>query len=216
MATAAAPPRTAKGRATRARLVGCAREVAIANQGHIEVAWVAEAAGVVPSLVNRYFGSRAGLLSALVEDFFDRLRAEVLDPYLDEEGPWAEQERLRLERGVRFHYADPLALVVYTGLSREPEVARTENERIDQVVRHAAGNIRRAQKRGELPRGIDPELAGAAMFGAMQRVMVAALRRRRRPSVERVVELLWRQVAAAVELAPDFDPAAKRAKGGAR
>jgi AcrR family transcriptional regulator len=198
----AAEPTTPKGLATRGRLLGCARDVAIANDGHLEVAWVAEEAGVVPSLVNRYFGSRAGLVSALIDDFFQRLRAEVLDLDLDDQGEWAHHEHVRLEKGVRFHYTDPAAVVVYTRLSREPEVAATENRHIDMVVKHAAANIRRGQARGELPATVDPELAGAAMFGAMQRVMVAALARKRRPRPERVVEVLWRQVAAAVEIDP--------------
>lgn len=197
-----APPKTQKGRATRERLLACARDIAIANDGHVEIAWVAEAAGVVPSLVNRYFGSRSGLISALLDDFFGRLRAEVLDLNLDDRGTWAQHERIRLERGVHFHYTDPAAVVIYTRLSREPEVALTENRHIDRVVKRAAANIRRGQQRGELPSSIDPELAGAAMFGAMQRVMVTALGRTPRPRPDRVVEILWRQIAAAVEIEP--------------
>jgi AcrR family transcriptional regulator len=200
--TTIAPPRTQKGRATRERLLACARDIATANDGHVETAWVAEAAGVVPSLVNRYFGSRAGLISALLDDFFGRLRAEVLDLNLDDQGTWAQHERIRLEKGVHFHYTDPAAVVIYTRLSREPEVALTENRHIDRVVKHAAANIRRGQKRGELPSSIDPELAGAAMFGAMQRVMVTALGRTPRPRPDRVVEILWRQIAAAVDINP--------------
>jgi AcrR family transcriptional regulator len=200
--TTAAVPRTQKGRATRERLLACARDIAIANDGHIEIAWVADAAGVVPSLVNRYFGSRAGLVSALLDDFFERLRAEVLDLDLNDQGTWAQHERIRLEKGVHFHYTDPAAVVTYTRLSREPEVAVTENRHIEMVVKHAAANIRRSQKRGELPSSVDPELAGAAMFGAMQRVMVTALGRTPRPRPDSVIDILWRQIAAAVQIKP--------------
>ena len=200
---ATAEPRTQKGRATRERLLARARDIAVANDGHIEIAWVAEAAGVVPSLVNRYFGSRAGLVSALLDDFYHRLRVEVLDLDLDDLGTWVQHERVRLERGVHFHYTDPVAVIIYTRLSREPEVALTENRHIDSVVKHAAASIRRGQKRGELPSSVDPELAGAAMFGAMQRVMVTALGRTPRPRPDRIVNILWRQVAAAVEIDPD-------------
>jgi AcrR family transcriptional regulator len=206
--TIAAVPRTQKGRATRERLLACTRDIAIANDGHIEIAWVAEAAGVVPSLVNRYFGSRAGLVSALLDDFFDRLRSEVLDLDLDDHGTWAQHERIRLEKGVHFHYTDSAAVVTYTRLSREPEVAVAENRHIEMVVKDAAANIRRGQKRGELPSFIDPELAGAAMFGAMQRVMITALGRTPRPQPDRVIDLLWQQVAAAVQLKgyPEIPP----------
>jgi AcrR family transcriptional regulator len=195
-------PRTQKGRATRERLLASARDIAIANDGHLEIAWVAEAAGVVPSLVNRYFGSRAGLVSALLDDFFHRLRTEVMDLDLDDLGMWAQHERIRLEKGVHFHYTDPAAVVIYTGLSREPEVALTENRHIERVIKQAAANIRRGQERGELPSSVDAELAGAAMFGAMQRVMVTALGRTPRPRPDRVVAVLWRQIAAAVEIDP--------------
>jgi AcrR family transcriptional regulator len=197
-----AEPRTQKGRATRERLIACAREIAIANDGHIEIAWVADAAGVVPSLVNRYFGSLAGLVSALLDDFYDRLHAEVLDLDLDDQGTWVQHERLRLEKGVHFHYTDPAAVIIYTCLSRNPQVALTENRHIDRVVTSAAASIRRGQKRGELPSSVDPEMAGAAMFGAMQRVMVTALGRSPRPRPDRIVEVLWRQIAAAVDIDP--------------
>lgn len=165
----------------------------------------------MPSLVNRYFGSRAGLVSALLDDFFDRLHVEVLDLDLDDLGTWVQHERIRLEKGVHFHLTDPVAVVIYTRLSREPEVALTENRHIDSVVKHAAANIRRGQKRGELPSSIDPELAGAAMFGSMQRVMVTALGRTPRPRPDRIVEVLWRQIAAAVEIDSDAEmPTPKR------
>ena len=59
--------------------------------------------------------------------------------------------------------------------------------------------------------GVDPALAGAAMFGAMRLVMVEALGRSPRPAPERVIEVLWRQVAAAVGLDTRIAPrAAKR------
>jgi hypothetical protein len=142
------------------------------------------------------------LVSALIDDFFERLRAEVLGVNLEVQGGWAHHERLRLEKGVRFHYAHPAAVVIYTRLSREPEVAATENRHIATIIKHAAANIRRGQRRGELPTSVDPELAGAAMFGAMQRVMVAALARTPRPRRDRIIEILWRQIAAAVEIEP--------------
>jgi hypothetical protein len=135
--------------------------------------------------------------------YFDRFHAEVLDLDLDREGDWAHHERLRLEAGVRFHYREPFAVVVYGALARDPEVARREAERIAAVVERAARSIRKGQKAGELPAGVDPGLAGAAMFGAMRLVMVEALTRAKRPAPERVIEVLWRQVAASVRIDPE-------------
>lgn len=207
-------PATPKGRATRQRLLDVARRLALSTKGDVELAKVADAAGVVPSLVHRYFGSKTGLVSALVDDFFDRFHAEVLDAQLDARGDWAEHERIRLERGVRFHYAEPFAAVIYGSLARDPEAARKEAVRIAFVVERAARSIRRGQRRGELPIGIDPGLAGAAMFGAMRLVMVEALTRSPRPPAERVVEVLWRQIAASVGI--DAGARAARNRGRTR
>ena len=193
-------PATPKGRATRRRLLDVARRVALASDGDVELAKVAQAAGVVPSLVHRYFGSKAGLVTALVDEYYDRMQAAVFDVNLDDRGTWAEHERIRLELGVRFHYAEPIAAVIYGPLAREPEVARKEMARKRFIAERAARSIRKAQRRGELPVGVDARLAGAAMFGAMRMVTVEALTRTPRPSPERVVELLWRQVAASVGL----------------
>jgi len=203
-------PITFKGHATRQRLLDAARERALASGGHFEVAEVAEAAGVVPSLVHRYFGSKSGLVAALVDDFFDRFHAAVLDLDLDREGDWAQHERLRLEAGVRFHYREPFAVVVYGALTRDPEIARHEADRIAAVLERAARSIRKGQKAGELPAGLDPGLAGAAMFGAMRHVMVEALTRKKRPAPERVIEVLWRQVAASVQIDPVTSLARKK------
>lgn len=91
-----------------------------------------------------------------------------------------------------FTIATRSQVVHYSSLARDPEVAATENRNIDTVIRHAAANIRRGQKRGELPGSVDPGLAGAAMFGAIQRVMVVALGRSPCPAPEQVTEVLWR------------------------
>lgn len=205
-----APPTTRKGQATRERLLAAACEVAIATRGHIEIAAVGAAAGVVPSLVHRYFGSKSGLVGALVDDFFDRFHRDALDLDLDQHGPWARHDYLRLEAGVRFHYREPFAPILYGPLARDPDVARREADRIAVVVARAARSIRRGQRNGELPVGVDPGLAGAAMFGAMRQVMVEALTRTVRPNPRRVVEVLWRQVAASVQIDPAAGLAGER------
>ncbi len=200
-------PVTPKGRATRARLIEAARTVALTSDGHIEVAAVAEEAGVAPSLVHKYFSSKAGLVCALVDDYFDRFHSRVFsqdtdDDSFDDQQTWAKRERARLEAGVRFHYHEPLAVVIYGQLVSEPEVTQLLAQHTTTIVSRAARSIRKAQKAGELPVGIDPGIAGAAMFGAMRQVMVEALTRSSRPSQKNIVETLWHQVAAAVRIDP--------------
>lgn len=193
-------PTTTKGKATRDKLLQAARTLAIESQGHVELAQVAKQCDVVAGVVHRYFGSKSGLISALVDDYYDRFHSQVLELYLNDTGDWAAHERLRLKLGVQFHYQEPLSAVLHGTFVRDPVVASKEAQRIDGVIDLTARGIIRAQKRGELAPDIDPELAGAAMFGAMQLIFAKALNREQRPTPKALEALLWRQVAASVNL----------------
>ena len=193
-------PTTAKGKATRDKLLQVARKLAIQENGHIELAQVAREADVVAGVVHRYFGSKSGLIVAMVDEYYDRFHREVMSLYLNDTGDWAVHERLRLKLGVKFHYEEPLSAVLHSRFARDPVVAVKEAERVDDVIALTARGIRRAQRRGELSRSIDPELAGAAMFGAMQLVLARVLSRPRRMAPKTLEALLWRQVAASVGL----------------
>lgn len=197
-------PTTVKGKSTRDKLLRVARKLAIEGNGHFELAQVAREAGVVAGVVHRYFGSKSGLTVAMVDDYYDRFHQEVMGLYLNDTGDWAVHERLRLKLGVQFHYNEPLSAVLHSRFVRDPVVAAKEAERIDGVIELTARGIRRSQRRGELSRSIDAELAGAAMFGAMQLVLSRALDRARRPSPKALETLLWRQVAASVGLGADL------------
>lgn len=197
MAVAAA---STKGQRTQLRLLDAAGAELLARNGHLEIGTVARAAGVAPSVVYHHFGSKAGLVGAVVQRYYARLGEEVLDVDLRPLGDWPTRERERIRRGVRFQYAEPLAPIVYGSLSRDPAVTAIEARGIQAVVKESARNIGAAQRTGDLPRGVDPALAAAGIFGAMRQLLVEALSRRRRPSQRAVVEQLWRITAAAVSI----------------
>ena len=189
---------SSRAEGTRQRLLAVAEQELIASGGHLELTSVAREAGVVPSVASHHFGSRSGLIAAVVNGFFDRLHAEVLDLDLRATGTWFEREHERVRRGVRFHMTDPLAPAISGSLSRDPAVAAVELRRIEQVVAESARNIAAAQRTGELPKGPDPQLAAAAIFGAGRQVTLTALTADPRPAQRTVVELLWRLTVAAV------------------
>ena len=193
---------TGRGAASRARLLSAAGEELVARDGHLEVASVAARAGTSVGLIYRYFGSRAGLVSAVVEDFYDRLDSAAMAVNPAPDADWAQRERLRTELGVGFHYDDPLAAVILTKLGREPEVAAVEARRIGRHVGLAARNIERGQQRGEIPPDLDAGIAGALVLGGMRQVLGEVLAREEPPPRELVVEEIWRLVVSAVRFRP--------------
>ena len=207
MATTSAPatiPATERGARSRRRLLDAAARELVRNDGQVEVAAVAARARVSVGLVYRWFGSKAGLVSAVVEDFYDRLDAEVFDIDPAPDADWGTRERIRTHLGVRFHYADPLAPVILDRLAREPEVAAVEARRIARHVELAARNIARGQASGELPPELDPGLVGAMVLGGFRQALGQVLARRgaKRPSADRLGDELWRFIAGAVRFQP--------------
>ncbi|MGE4425169.1 MAG: TetR/AcrR family transcriptional regulator [Solirubrobacteraceae bacterium] len=188
---------TPKGAATRARLLdAAARE--LADDGGLELATVAARVGVAPSVPYRYFGSKDGLVAAVVDGFYDEYEAAVFNASDVPGGTWLEREQLRIDREIAFFYAHPLGRAVAGGLLHEAAATRADAERLRAHTVQAARNIRAGQRAGELDRGVDADLAAAAIMGAIRSTLAQALSRRRPPPARRVAELAHRLGAAAL------------------
>src|SRR3954452_4977145 len=144
---AIATPQTPRGAASRARLLHAAAAELIERDGSLEVMSVAARARVSVGLIYRWFDSKAGLLAAVVDDFYDRVDGAVFDLDPVPEGTWGEGERKRTDLAVDFHYADPLAPIVLSRLAREPVVAPVEGARIDRHIQAAPRHLERGQER---------------------------------------------------------------------
>jgi AcrR family transcriptional regulator len=200
MATTA---RAQRGTGREALLAAAAAEL-VERDGVLEVGPVAARAGVSVGLIYRHFGSKAGLLAALVGDFYGRFTDDVLerDP-LPGASTWAARERRRTELAVAFHYDDPLAKVILGRLARDPEVAAVEARHLRATVMRGASNVARGQADGEIPEGIDPGIAAAVILGGTRQALIEVLSRRERPAAEVVADQLWRLIVAAVRSTPD-------------
>lgn len=187
---------TAKGQATRQRMLDAAA-AHLAAHGTIEVARIAEAAGVAPSVLYRYFDGRDGLVAAVVDDFYDSYEERVFARRDVPGNTWPVREALRLEREIAFFYDHPLGRAVACGLLREPAAAQVDAERTRAQGQAAARNIRAGQRAKELSPAIDAGLAGAAIIGAV-RVMLSEALARTPPARQRDVVKAALKIGAAV------------------
>jgi len=190
------PALTAKGQATRQRMLDAAA-AHLAAHGTIEVARIAGAAGVAPSVLYRYFDGRDGLVAAVVEDFYDSYEERVFARRDVPGNTWPVREALRLEREIAFFYDHPLGRAVACGLLREPAAAQVDAERTRAQGQAAARNIRAGQRAKELSPAIDAGLAGAAIIGAV-RVMLSEALARTPPARQRDVVKAALKIGAAV------------------
>lgn len=195
----AAPPARRDGDTAR-RLIAAAGAELAATGGSLEMAAVAARARVSIGLAYHYFGSKAGLVAAVVEDFYDRYDAVVNMPNPAPGAGWGAREKRRLEALVAFHYAEPLSAVLLTSLWREPEVATVEARRLAAHIDIGVRNIRNGQAHGDIPAHLDPRLLVAMIMGGFRQAMVQALAERPRPKPKRLTEHLWDFVAALARL----------------
>jgi AcrR family transcriptional regulator len=186
---------SARGSAARQRILAAAAEE-LAATGDVEVAAVARRAGVSVGLPYRYFGTRSGLMSAIISAFYDRLDEAVTDREFDGD-TWHDRERARVTAWVSHLYDDPLAPVVLGRLGGDADTAGIETQRLHKAIERGARNIARGQRDGDLPADRDPELLVAAVLGGVHTAVAVALTRTPRPDRARVAAELWAFVAGA-------------------
>ncbi|QDO98535.1 TetR/AcrR family transcriptional regulator [Ferrovibrio terrae] len=202
-------PASARGSETRDRILKAAAKVLIAGDGQCEIADVARAAGVSAGLSYHYFTSKAGLIAAVVEAFYDRMEAAVMEPNPKPGAGWGERERLRLERMVDFYYGEPLAPLILTRLSRTPDVAAVEAARLARHIDLAARNVELAQQKGEIPTDLDAHLLGAMILGGLRQAIGQVLGMTKRPTRDKITDQLWSFIAGTAQLKPVKKKAAR-------
>lgn len=188
---------TARGARARQRLVEAAT-AELADTGSFEVAAVARRAGVSAGLPYRYFGTRTGLLVAVVDAFYQRFcDAIALRNY--DAPTWAERERQRITDWVDFLYREPVAPVILAGLG-EGELATARGRWLQEMSAVGAHNMAQGQRDGEIPAGRDPEYLAAATVGGTNAVVAVCLTRDPRPPADVVIDQLWSFISGAVGL----------------
>jgi AcrR family transcriptional regulator len=196
MTSASTTPRMRYGTG-RERLMAAARGQLIETGGDLDVEEVAARAGASKSLIWRHFGNRAGLLEAIVQEFWDGYDDAVADAHLSPGADWAARERERLGRLVDFLLDHPLAPVVLGHVEGDASLHRAiKADRLRRHIRFAVRNIRRGQKAGEIDKSLDPDLVAAMIIGGVHQALTLALTESRRPGRQRLTNTVWQAVAA--------------------
>ncbi|WP_197093530.1 TetR/AcrR family transcriptional regulator [Nonomuraea sp. SBT364] len=189
--------------ASRRRLLEAAADELIAT-GDVEVAAVARRAGLSVGLPYRYFGTRSGLMSALLEDFYERLVADTVLVSFDGD-TWLDRWRAQLTTWVDRVYDDPLAPVVLGRMVGDAQVAAMEASCFKLVITLGAKHVAAGQAEGAVVADRDPELLATAVVGGMRAVFTVVLDQDPRPGREVVLRELWEFSTAALGARPGRD-----------
>ncbi|MEM7138911.1 MAG: TetR/AcrR family transcriptional regulator [Myxococcota bacterium] len=197
--------------ANRARLVDAAAAALVAGEGSFEVQEVARRAGLSVGLAYHRFGSKAGLIAAVVEQMYDRLLDAIEIPHWPAHD-WSGRERERTRRFIEFVYDNPVAAIVFSKLASEPEVVGVATARWNGVVDEGARNIAQGQRRGVLPRGSEPRVLSALINGAVRHAVAQALTDEPRPDRNQLTDEVWNFIAGGLRLGPEATEVTPQAK----
>ncbi len=182
-----------------ARILAAAERLLLANDGELEMSQVAEEASVSVGLAYHYFGSKSGMLGAIIDAFYDRYNA-VVNQYIDPDINWGVREKDRLLASINFLYSDAMAPMVLGKMAQTPQVVAIEAARQQEMIELATRNIRSGMSRGHLNPHIDPDIAAAAITGAMRQCFIHAFAMKPRPDAELLAQQLWGLISGAVGL----------------
>jgi AcrR family transcriptional regulator len=185
---------------TREKLVRAAEKELLRSQGHLEMQAVAKRAQVSVGLAYHHFGSKAGLIAAVVEEFYSRLDEVAFNDTKLPSESWADRERRRIATYIAFHYDHPFAPLVIGALSRAPEVLDVERAFTDRQLAGGARMLEAAQRNGFVPAHIAPHLTIALMIGGIRQALIGALMSEQRPDPEKLTDEIWAFMAGALRL----------------
>ena len=182
-----------------ARILAAAEEILRDGDGALEMGQVAEKAGVSVGLAYHYFGSKSGMLGAIIDAFYDRYN-HVVNQYIDPDITWRVREKRRLMAAAEFLYNDPMAPVILGKMAHTNQVAAVEAARHEEMIEMAIRNIRSGIKRGDIGSHIDPTIAGAAITGAIRSGIMHAMGMRPRPDPAKLTHQIWGMIAGALDI----------------
>ena len=182
------------------RLLRAAAELLAKSAGApVSTRQITQLAGVSAPTLYHHFGSKAGLIAAVVEDFYLQLDEAAFAGAKLAAGSWAGRERERIGIYIRFHYSHPFAPLVIGPLSRAPEVLDVEADFSKRVLAGGARMLEVARHDGLVP-DIDPQLTIALMSGGIRQALIGALSNENRPDPEKLTNDIWRFISAALRL----------------
>lgn len=191
---------TRKG--TRNALLQAARAELVEGNGDLELAKVAKRAKVSDGLTYYHFGNRAGLIRALVDDYYQSLDEQVTAVAFSGD-TWVEREKKRVKALVQFFYNDPAALLIATRLRTEPALAEVDATRNARLNKLGEKNIAQAQRSGEINASYNPLILVSMILAGATEGVRTALNTNPPTPIDVAQDEIWSFVARAAGVAPE-------------
>lgn len=182
------------------RILMAAEQELLANDGRLEMLAVARRADLATGLAYRYFGSKAGLIAAVVDSFYSPLRKIALGDAIALSQPWESREKARTSALIDYFYDHPMAKLIAGRLSREPEVLDVENAHMKALLEAGARNIAQGQAHGVVDPNLDPDITVALLMGGIRQAINSAITADQVTPRKLLLSNVWRFIESALKL----------------
>lgn len=178
-----------KGQSTRQRLLKAALAELEKYGMDLELKNVAKRAKLSEGITYYHFKSKAGLLQALSELFYEQLD-EGVNLAIFEGKTWRERERLRVEAMVSLFYENPLAMMLITQ-EKAGSSLLADRSRLERLYNLGEKNVQAAQATGEISSRLNPRLLVAMMLAAAMEGVKVALTCDPKLSLKEAKQQVW-------------------------
>lgn len=187
-----------RGRKSREKLLDAARGALIEGQGQAEISEIAARAGLSTGLAYHHFGSKDGLVAAVVEEFYARYGQIANTRFRGE--TWPDREIQRVSAITRFLLEEPFTATLYGPLGRSSAVVNAEAACMADLIERGALNIAQGQADGDLPRQTDPRLAAGFVLGGMRQSVSTAFLSGAAIDPDALATAIWTLIAQSLGL----------------
>ena len=164
---------------TRESLIRAAEKELIRSDGHLEMQAVAKQARVSVGLAYHHFGSKAGLIAAVVEAFYSRLDEQVFKGAKSPSEDWADTEKWRIAFICRLSFDHRAAC--HRGIEPRTRSPGCRDSLHQPTAYGGALMLQTAQRDGVIPGHINPHLIIALMIGGIRQALIGAVMSKPRP-----------------------------------
>ena len=185
---------------TQQRLLDAAEAELIATDGHLEMEAAARRADARIGLAYAQFGSKSGLMAAVIDRYFEPIREIVIGTAIPVKIDWRLREKTRLAAIVDYVYDHPLSPLVAGRLSKCSEVVDIQRAMMNSFMELGARNIIQGQDQGVVKADVSPNLTIPIILGGIRIAIENAIVSHFRPDRDELVEHIWQLVSGALQL----------------
>jgi AcrR family transcriptional regulator len=149
-------------------------------------------------LAYHHFGSKDGLVAAVVEEFYARY-GQIANTHFRGE-TWSDREIQRVSAVTRFLLEEPFTATLYGPLGRSSAVVNAEAACMADLIERGALNIAQGQADGDLPRQTDPRLAAGFVLGGMRQSVSTAFLSGTAIDPDALATAIWTLIAQSLGL----------------